>query len=322
MIWIIFSIIVFLMLFVGLSIHTEEVKSEDLYGRERTEEKLVFKRNKKQFLSLLALVILIPAFVTRIPANSVGIVYSPFSGTSNETLTEGFHLKNPFEKVYKINTEVQTKVVSDLTTQTQDAQYVNSILDIKYRVNRSNAYLIFTQFRTLENMSENLIVPTTQRVLELITTRYNVMDILGEKRNEVYSTLEAEMAKEFEKYGVEFYSISIADMDAGQSIEDAITKQAVAKQEVETAEQELLKAETEAKKESVTAQAKQDAAKIKAETKLIEAKAEKEANELIEKSLSQEILTQAWIDKWSGNVPEYYGGNGADLIFNTGKITE
>lgn len=276
--------------------------------------------SKKQILCLFALLIMIPGFITRVPANSVGIKYSPFSGTSETTLREGFHTKNVFDKVYKISTEVQTMTVGNLTTQTEDAQFVTSTLDIKYKVNPTNAYLIFTQFRTLDKMSDTLIIPTTQRVLELITTNYNVMDVLGEKRSDIYRELEINLTEELAKYGVAFYSISITDMDAGEAIEAAITAEAVAKKAVETAEQELLKSETEAKQKSVVAKADQEAAKIKSETKIIEAEAEKKANELLQQSLTESILAEKWIEKWSGETPKFYGGNGTDLIFNTGTL--
>lgn len=302
--WIIFSAIVTIGLFIILGF--------DSY--------MSWRLRLRQVLCILGLVLLIPGFIAKVSANSVGILYSPFSGTSEITLSEGFHSKNLFEKVYNISTEVQTMTVENLTTQTQDAQYVNTTLDIKYRVSSANAYLIFTQFRTLKKMSETLIVPTTQRVLELITTNYNVMDVLGEKRSDIYKELEVNLTEELSKYGVEFYSISITDMDAGEAIENAITAEAVAKKEVETAEQELLKAETEAKKMSVEAQAAQDAAKIEAETKIIQAQAEKEANELLQQSLTELILIQQWIEKWNGHAPTYYGGNGADLLFNTGNL--
>lgn len=307
MLWLIIGIIVTIGLFVGLGIGENE-----------------WRFNLKQLFAILGLLLIIPGFVTRIPANSVGIIYSPFGGTKQETLSEGFHNKNILDKVYKISTEVQTMTVENLTTQTKDAQFLNSTLDIKYRVNTSNAYLVFTQFRTLKSMSENLIVPTTQRVLEHITTKYNVIDILGEKRNDVYSELELALSTEFEKYGVEFYSISISDMDAGEKLENAITDEAVAKKAVETAEQNLLKAQTEAKQKSVQAQAEQDAAKIEAETKLIEAEAEKKANEMLNQSLSDDILQKEWIEKWDGHMPTYYSGSGdgTSLIFDTSAVIE
>lgn len=308
MVWIVLSIVAVIALFVGMGIKID-VENEDF----------IWKLNPKQLLCIFGLLLMIPGFITRIPANTVGIVYSPFTGTSKVTLSEGFSKKNILDKVYKISTEVQTMSISNLTTQTQDSQYITSNLDVKFRVNSENAYLVFTQYRTLEKMADTLIMPTTQRVLELITTNYNVMDVLGEKRSQIYKELETELTKELAKYGVEFYSVSIIDMDAGEAIENAITEEAVAKKAVETAEQELLKAQTKANEKSVTAQAEQDAAKIKAETKIIEAEAEKKANELLQQSLTDKLLQQQWIEKWDGKVPTYYGGDGTDLIFNTGS---
>lgn len=321
MVWLIISIVVTLGLFAVLGI---EFRDGEPDWRGDTEREAYWKLNKSQLFAVLGLLLLLPGFITRVPANSVGIVYSPFGGTKEETLPEGFHTKNILDKVYKISTEVQTMTVENLTTQTKDAQFLSSTLDIKYRVNSSNAYLVFTQFRTLKNMSENLIVPTTQRVLEHTTTKYNVIDILGENRNDVYSELESALATEFEKYGVEFYAISISDMDAGEKLESAITDEAVAKKAVETAEQNLLKTQTEAKQKSVEAQAEQDAAKIEAETKLIEAEAEKKANEMLNKSLSSDILQKEWIEKWDGHMPTYYSGSddGASIIFDAGKTAE
>jgi regulator of protease activity HflC (stomatin/prohibitin superfamily) len=308
--WLIFSIFVFVVLFIVLGISK---------GNRATNQAAGWKLRPRMAFALLAFVLVVPGFFAFIPANTVGIVYSPFSGTREITLSEGVSNKNLFDQIYQINTEVQTMTVSNLTTQTKDAQYVTSTLNIKYKVNSANAYLVFTQYRTLDNMSNTLIVPTTQRVLELITTKYNVMDVLGEKRADIYSELDTALTSELSKYGVEFVSISISDMDAGDAIEAAIEAEAVAKKAVETAEQELLKAEMEAKQKSVVAQAEQDAAKIKAETKLIEARAEKEANELLQMSLTELILRQQWIEKWDGKVPTYYGGDGTDLIFDAGS---
>lgn len=311
MFWLILGIIATLVLFGVFGV----CKGEDKYGYKIIE----WKPRKEQLFALFGLLVCLLGFITKIPANSVGIVYSPFGGTKEETLDEGFHLKNPLDKVYDISTEVQTQKIENLTTQTKDAQFLTSALDIKYRVNVANAHVVFKQFKTLDKLSENLVVPTTQRVLELVTTKYNVIDILGEKRTEVYSELEVKLMEEFAKYGVNFHSISITDMDAGAALEKAIEEEAVAKKAVETAEQNLLKTETEAKQKSVQAQADQDAARIKAETKKINAQAEKEANELLNQSLSDDILQKEWIEKWDGKMPTYYGGD-AGVMFDMGGV--
>lgn len=309
MFWLITSIILTIVVFAFLGVQ---------FGKNYDDETIVtgWKVNAKQCGAILCLALCAFGCFTKVPANHVGVVYSPFGGTKEITLSEGYNGKTPFDKVYKMSTEVQTVTIEGLTTQTLDAQYVTSILDIKYRVSESNAYLIFKQFKTLDNMSDNLIIPTTQRILELVTTKYNVIDILGEKRSTIYTELEAALHEEFAKYGVEFYSISITDMDAGEALEKAISDEAVAKKAVETAEQKLKEAEINAKQKSVDAQAEQDAARIKAETKKIEAEAEKQANELLNQSLTDEVLRKQWIEKWNGQMPSVYGGDDFGIMIN------
>ena len=229
MIWTVLGLIIAAALFVVLGVSEEIVPAKSAFERDR--RKIVWKFKRKQFFALFGLFICLFGFFTKIPANSVGIVYSPFGGTKEQTLSEGFHAKNPFDKVYKISTEIQTAGISGLTTQTKDAQFLTSVFDIKYKVNEENAFVVFKQYRTLDKMPESLITPVTQRVVESVTTRYNIIDILGEKRNEIYAELDKALAEEFAKYGVEFVSISITDMDAGEALEKAISDEAVAKKQ-------------------------------------------------------------------------------------------
>lgn len=308
MIWLIIGLLVTAGLFVFFGLG-EETYDDNGWSRKR----LVWKLRPMQLTALGGLLICLLGFFTKIPANSVGIVYSPFGGTKEQTLSEGYSWKSPLDKVYKITTEVQTMTIEGLTTQTKDAQFLTTALDIKYKVNTDTAFMVFKQFRTLDKMSESLIIPTTQKQLELVTTKYDIISILGESRSTVYIELESVLSTELAKYGVELVAITIKDTDAGNAIEAAIEAEAVAKKAVETAEQDLLKAEKEAQKKSVTALADQEAAKIKAETLKIEAQAQKEANDLLKMSLSDLILKQQWIEKWDGKMPTYYGGD-ADLL--------
>ena len=89
--------------------------------------------------------------------------------------------------------------------------------------------------------------------------------------------------------GVELVQLTIKDMNAGNEIEKAIADEAVAKKRVETAEQNRLKAKKDA------------------ETKVVNAKAEADANKILEKQLTNKILIQQWIEKWNGEVPKVSG---------------
>lgn len=237
----------------------------------------------RQFLSLFGLVVLLFGTFKIVPVNSVGIIFNPFSGVKEEVLTEGFKMKTPLDVIYVISTEVQTKNVVGVTGQTKDAQWIKMDMDIKYSVSQSNAFIVFKKFKTLINVDEKLIQPIVQRAVEQVTTQYNVIDILGEKRNEVYIQIEEVVTKKLSESGVELFSLVLTDTDAGENIESAIVREAVAKKEVETAMQSQERARIEAETKVIEAES---AAKVK----IIEAETLAKSNELLSKSITDNIL--------------------------------
>lgn len=321
----IFVVILVIAAFIGLGFKLEKTSREVIrYGEIKTieSEELTWKLNKLQFLSILPCLILLFGVFTRIPANSVGIQYSTFSGVKEDTLTEGMHTKSIFDKIYVISTEVQTKNLKDITGQTKDSQYVNITMDVQYKVDSSTAFQVFREFRNLENVDKKLIANVVQRAVESVTTEYNVYDILGSAKNEVYAKIQEALKADLSEKGISFYYINFIDVDAGEAIEGAITAQAVAKQAVETAEQERQKAEIEAQKRVVEAQANLEKAKIEAETKLVEAQATADANALLEESLNEKILQKLWIEKWNGQLPKFVTDGDSMMIGFSGNTLE
>lgn len=269
---IILGIILSLILFVvlGVNIYTEE-----------------WVLNKKQLIAPLGLlVILFGCFVT-VPANNVGIKYNPFSGgTQEKTIGEGIYMKNPLEKVYKLSTKVGEFQFKNISIQTQDAQYVTTILQIQARIDKTKAYEYFRKYgnKNLEDI-QSIISNTIQKEFEKVTTTYNIMEVLGDKRNEIVDKTLVNVKEELLKDGILVERIVLVDTDAGVEVEKAISNEAIAKKEVETAEYKKQKAE------------------IEGEAKVIEAQKEKEANELLNKTLTDQILLQQYIEKWDGKLP-------------------
>lgn len=237
-----------------------------------------------------------------VPANNVGVKYSMFTGTSEETLGEGFGVKLPIDKVYLIDTTVQERTIENLTGQTKDAQWLSMTVNVKYQVDPANAFKVYKNYRTLENLDTNLISNITQRCMESVTTKYNVIDVLGEQRDNIYKEIETLLREELAKEGVTFKMLTIKDTDAGEAIEKAIQEEAVAKKQVETAEQQKAKAE------------------IEAQTKLIEAQGEAEANAVKTQQLTSQILTEMWINKWDGHLSVVSGSN--DTMLDVSSLIE
>lgn len=268
-----------------------EVETQDKWGD--TVKKRVIKPNKKLLSAIIPFALWIGTMcVVTVPANTVGIKYSAISGTSEDTLSEGLAFKTPLDKVYTISTTVQERTVENVSVQTKDAQWVSMNINIKYQVNSSNAFKVFQSYKTLENLQNNLIANATQRAIEEVTTKYNVMEVLGEERSTIYTEIEKQLKDRLAVEGVDLRFITISDTDAGEAIENAISAEAVAKKNVETSLQ------------------KQEQAKIEAETKLIQAEGEAKANAVKTKALTDEVLLEMWINKWNGQTPVVSGSEG------------
>ena len=252
-----------------------------------------FKLRWRMFGAFLWLLLILFGCFTNVGANKVGIVYNPFrGGIQSQTLSEGYKAKSPLTKVYKISTKVQEMNFENLNVQSQDSQYLNTNLQVQARIDKAQAFDYFKKYgdKSLEDIS-TIISNTIKKELESVTIKYNITDILGEKRNDIVNETLVLVQEELIKDGILVERIVLVDTDAGESIERAIENEAVAKKEVDTAEYQKQKAELEG------------------EAKVIEAKKEKEANELLSKTLTEEILLEKFIEKWNGQLPKVTSDN-------------
>jgi regulator of protease activity HflC (stomatin/prohibitin superfamily) len=270
-----------------------------------TRNEIQWRMNGRQWLSALGLIIIAFSFFTTIPANSVGILYSPLNGgVQDRTLGEGVQIKSPIDEVYVISTEVQSKHIENLMGQTKDSQFLTIAVDVKYYVDKARAFDVFKRFKTLINVDNSLILPATQRAIEQATTNYNIIEVLGDKRTEVYNVIEAALAERFAKDGITLHSITFLDTDGGDEIEQAIRAEAVAKKAVETAEQERLEAE------------------IDAETRIIQANAEAQEKRILASAIAEnpEVLELEWIKKWNGQLPGYLSGESDGVMIDLSNL--
>lgn len=249
--------------------------------------------NKKGILSIIPLGLLVfVQSICVIPSNTVGVKYSALHGTSKDTLKEGVHFVTPFfDKIYRIDTTVQERTDDKVSVQTKDAQWAKMQVNVKYEVSKSNAFKVYKQYKTMDALKENIIGNYAQNAMNEVCSNYNIIDLLGDKRNEIINKATDILKQDLEKEGVTLKMLTIKDLDAGKKIEKAISDEAVAKKQVETAKQ------------------KQEKARTEAETKLIEAEGEANANAVKTKALTPEVLQEQWINKWDGKLPKVTDGN-------------
>lgn len=263
------------------------LKKEDECGN------ITLQWNKKGLLSIIPLGLLVfVQSICVIPSNTVGVKYSALHGTSKDTLKEGVHFVTPFvDKIYKIDTTVQERTDDNVSVQTKDAQWAKMQVNVKYEVSKSNAFKVYKQYKTMDALKDNIIGNYAQNAMNEVCSNYNIIDLLGDKRNEIINQATDILKQDLEKEGVTLKMLTIKDLDAGKKIEKAISDEAVAKKQVETAKQ------------------KQEKARTEAETKLIEAEGEANANAVKTKALTPEVLQEQWINKWDGKLPKVSDGN-------------
>lgn len=251
----------------------------------------------QSLLGLLWLLLIPLGFFTIVPANSVGIKYDPLNGGVQEhVLQEGIKIKNPFTTIYVISNKVQELQFENISVQTNDSQWVDAIIQIQVNIDKDKASTYFSKYedKDLKDI-QNIVITTIQKQFENVTTKYNIMELLGEKRDEIVNQTYKLAYDELYKDGIILNRLILVDTDAGDDIEKAIAKEAVAKKNVDTATY------------------KKQQAELEGEAKVITAKKEKEANELLSKSLTNEILQEKFIAKWNGQLPAVNGGNGTIL---------
>lgn len=255
-------------------------------------------RTRQWFVLIYVAYIIGTGFIQIVPANSVGVKYNPFNGgTQTTVLSEGFKFKSIFEVIYVLPTTITELTFEDISIQTKDSQFVKTTIQVQARIDADNAYEYFKKYgskKLIEN--QNILSNTIQKELESISTQYNVMDILGESRNEIVNLSLANIQTELAKDGILVERIVLVDTDAGEAVEAAIANEAIAKKEVEIAQYAKEKAE------------------IEGEAKVIEAQKQQEANDILSETLTDQILTQQFIEKWNGQLPNVVSdGNILDI---------
>jgi regulator of protease activity HflC (stomatin/prohibitin superfamily) len=125
--------------------------------------------------------------------------------------------------------------------------------------------------------------------VKTVTAKYTAEELITD-RTRLAMGIEDELSNALSKYNIELVSTSIEDIDFTDAFTDAVEAKQVA-------QQNKLRAETEAETKIIQANAE-------AEVKRIEADAEAYVNETTSESLTPEILQKMYYDKWNGVLPE------------------
>ncbi len=233
-------------------------------------------------IGIILLIIVITSSFCIVESGEVGIRIR-LGKVAKQTTQEGINMKVPvIEKVEKMNIRVQ-KIEVNTDSSSKDLQDVNMSLVVNYHIDKKEAVELY---RTVGKDYEQIILrPAIEEEIKAVTSQYTAEDLII-KRSEVSEKCRSELEKKVSKYGLVINDFNITNFKFSDEFSKAIEEKQVAEQKVLTAKQELEKE------------------RIEAEKKIVKAEAEKQANELKERSLTENIIKEKFIEKWNGELPK------------------
>lgn len=171
---------------------------------------------------------------------------------------------------------------------------------VRYSIRADQVQNIYSKFGDQNAFTAKLITQDMRSVVREVPNSYSTIDVIT-KRSQLEGEILKGLQSRWESQGVQVDSVALQDVRYPQSVTDAYA----AAQNSRTA--------------ATKAQADLDAAKISAQQQVVSAQAQAQANDILSKSLTPEILQQRQLDVLSqfgakGNAIVIQGGSGTPLI--------
>lgn len=262
-------------------------------------------------LAAAALLTLMSCVVT-VPTGHTGVV-TTFGRVENYTLDAGVHMVKPWQQVVKMDNRVQKQTVK-LACFSSDIQEVNMSYTINYQIRKADAMTLYSTVGV--DYYNTVVAPNIAESVKVATARYTAEELVG-MRDELANDIEVILSQKLEQYNIELVSTSIEDMDFTDAFTDAVEAKQVA-------QQNKLRAQTEAEQRVIEANAAAEVKKVEADAEAYEvlarAEAEAEANRMISESLTPELIDYNYARSWDGKLPAIMNGGGGAVIVDAGDL--
>lgn len=265
-------------------------------------------------ISSLWVVMLLFCF-TQIKPGEVGVVVNMLGdekGVETDEKTVGIHFIPPWKNIYIFPIFEQNHQWVDgdrFTFQTSEGLPVTAEIGITYHLQPNRIHELFARYRRgMEEITHLFIRNNLRDYINRYASKMKIEDLIGPKKEEFFSDVLQAVQKELNDLGfVITHVYTIGQFDVPGNVKSALNDKIAATQRAQQRENELREAEAQARK--VVAET-EGAAK----SKVIKAKADAEANILLSKSITRELLEWNSINKWDGKMPYAMSGQGMPFI--------
>lgn len=261
---------------------------------------------------------------TSVPAGFTGVPVT-FGKVADYTLDSGFHIKNPFTNVIKMDNRIQKQTVN-MSAFSKDIQETSVVYTVNYQISKNDAMTIY---RTIgKEYFNTVIAPNISEAVKTATAHYTAEGLIN-NRDKLAIEIEEILVSLLTKYNIEIVGTSIEDLDFTDAFTNAVEAKQVAAQnklkaETEQAQQTMeeqaradraiITAEAEAKQAIIAANADLEVVQIQAEASLYAGEREAQMNQRIAEALTPELIDYYWIKQWTGELPTTMLGNETGIM--------
>jgi regulator of protease activity HflC (stomatin/prohibitin superfamily) len=264
------------------------------------EKIITMKKNQIVILLIASLALVTSCTVVR--PTQVG-VKSTFGKIKGKIRQPGAVLYNPFvSRIIKVNVRTMNLPIKE-NLPSKEGLTILSESSILYHIRSEDVPKIIQE--TGLNYEENLILPVFRSAASDVCSRYYAKDMHSAKRNEIEKEIQKRLAEVCEEKGfvIEAVLLKSISLPAGltKSIEtkleaeqEALRMEFVLDRQKKEVERQIIEAEGAKKTNVIQAEAKAQTMRIESEGRAqsieIEAKANKAANELLNNSITPNLL--------------------------------
>lgn len=246
------------------------------------------KLKKYSILGLIAVIIIWLFFssIVVVEAGQTG-VYHLFGKVKNEEVSSGFHLINPLAKITTMTIRTQDYTMSfvenegnkrgvdSISALTKEGLEVDLDITVLYRLQEEKASDIYKEVGL--DYEEKIIRPVIRSTIREVIATYNSKDIYSEKREQASANIYEDLNNLLKDRGIITEEVLLRNVKLPSNLANSIQEKLQAEQESQKYEFILQKEEKEK------------------ERKLIEAKGQRDAQAIINESLTPNYLYYLYI---------------------------
>uniref|UniRef100_A0A7C6EI39 Prohibitin family protein n=1 Tax=candidate division WOR-3 bacterium TaxID=2052148 RepID=A0A7C6EI39_UNCW3 len=211
-----------------------------------------------------------------VPPGAVGVQVLFGRVLTKATLSEGLNIVNPFVDLHIMSIRTQAYTMSiayeegqvkgddAITVLTRDGLEVKMDLTVWYHLNPDEAATVFQKIGP--DYIEKIVRPAARTAIRNITANYQAIEIYAEKRKELETEIERQLADDFNKRGIVLERVLLRNISLPPKVKNAIEAKLEAEQEAQKMELVLLKEKKEAERKKIEASGISEAQQIIAQS--------------------------------------------------------